>query len=51
MVSHVLVPPAMEAILDDEFCNIDAFLGAGHVCTIIGTSEYFPLAENIKSRL
>ncbi|NNK71782.1 MAG: hydrogenase formation protein HypD, partial [Flavobacteriaceae bacterium] len=31
LVSHVLVPPAMEAILDDEFCNIDAFLGAGHV--------------------
>ena len=48
LVSHVLVPPAMEAILDDEFCNIDAFLGAGHVCTIMGTSEYFPLAEKYK---
>lgn len=48
LVSHVLVPPAMEAILDDEFCSINAFLGAGHVCTIMGTSEYFPLAEKYK---
>lgn len=38
----------MEAILDDKFCNIDAFLGAGHVCTIMGTCEYFPLAEKYK---
>ena len=45
LVSHVLVPPAMEAILDDEFCNIDAFLGAGHVCAIMGTEEYYPLSE------
>ena len=45
LVSHVLVPPAMEAILDDEFCAIDAFLGAGHVCTIMGYKEYHPLAE------
>lgn len=48
LVSHVLVPPAMEAILDDEFCNIDAFLGAGHVCAIMGYKEYHPLAEKYK---
>lgn len=48
LVSHVLVPPAMEAILADEFCTIDAFLGAGHVCTIMGLSEYYPLAEKYK---
>lgn len=48
LVSHVLVPPAMEAILDDEFCNINAFLGAGHVCAIMGYREYFPLAEKYK---
>ncbi len=48
LVSHVLVPPAMEAILDDEFCTIDAFLGAGHVCTIVGLSEYYPIAEKYK---
>jgi len=48
LVSHVLVPPAMEAILDDEFSNIDAFLGAGHVCAIMGLQEYYPLAEKYK---
>ncbi len=45
LVSHVLVPPAMEAILSDEFSSIDAFLGAGHVCAIMGYQEYFPLAK------
>ena len=49
LVSHVLVPPAMEGILDDEFCNIDAFLGAGHVCAIMGLQEYYPLAEKYKT--
>ena len=48
LVSHVLVPPAMEAILDDEFSNIDAFLGAGHVCAIMGFQDYYPLAEKYK---
>lgn len=48
LVSHVLVPPAMEAILDDKFCNINAFLGAGHVCAIMGYQEYIPLAEKYK---
>ncbi len=48
LVSHVLVPPAMEAILDDEFCTIDAFLGAGNVCAIMGTAEYHPLSKKYK---
>lgn len=48
LVSHVLVPPAMEAILDDEFCKINAFLGAGHVNTIMGLKEYHPIAEKYK---
>lgn len=48
LASHVLVPPAMEAILDDEFCAIDAFLGAGHVCAIMGIQEYYPLVEKYK---
>ncbi|SDW27627.1 hydrogenase expression/formation protein HypD [Lutibacter oricola] len=48
LVSHVLVPPAMEAILDDELCTIDAFLGAGHVCAIMGIQEYVPLVEKYK---
>jgi hydrogenase expression/formation protein HypD len=48
LVSHVLVPPAMEGILSDPFCAIDAFLGAGHVCAIMGYREYHPLAEKYK---
>jgi len=48
LVSHVLVPPAMQAILDDEFCSINAFLGAGHVCAIMGMKEYYPLATQYK---
>ncbi|MCA0153356.1 hydrogenase formation protein HypD [Winogradskyella vincentii] len=48
LVSHVLVPPAMEAILDDKFCNVNAFLAAGHVCTIMGYEEYHNLAEKYK---
>lgn len=38
----------MEAILDDELCTINAFLGAGHVCAIVGYKEYHPLAEKYK---
>jgi len=48
LASHVLVPPAMEAILDDELCSIDAFLAAGHVCAIMGVQEYYPLVEKYK---
>jgi hydrogenase expression/formation protein HypD len=48
LASHVLVPPAMEAILDDKFCTIDTFLGAGHVCAIMGTKDYDPLVEKYK---
>ncbi|WP_224484444.1 hydrogenase formation protein HypD [Robertkochia aurantiaca] len=48
LVSHVLVPPAMEAILDDEHCMVDAFLGAGHVCAIMGTHQYHPIAQRYK---
>ena len=48
LASHVLVPPAMEAILSDEENRIDGFLAAGHVCTIMGTEEYYPVAEKYK---
>jgi hydrogenase expression/formation protein HypD len=44
LVSHVLVPPAMEAILSSPASRVQGFLAAGHVCTIMGTSEYEPLA-------
>ncbi|MFV0238391.1 MAG: hydrogenase formation protein HypD [Flavobacteriales bacterium] len=48
LVSHVLVPPAMEAILDDKFCNLHGFLAAGHVCAIMGMKEYEPLVKRYK---
>lgn len=44
LASHVLVPPAMEAILGDRENRIDGFLAAGHVCAIMGTEEYDPIA-------
>jgi hydrogenase expression/formation protein HypD len=48
LASHVLVPPAMEALLSDKENKIDAFLAAGHVCTIMGMEEYYPIAEKYK---
>lgn len=45
LVSHVLVPPAMAAILDDEHVRVNAFLAAGHVCTVTGWRLYEPIAK------
>lgn len=45
LVSHVLVPPAIEAILSSASNRVNGFLAAGHVCTIMGWEEYIPLAE------
>jgi hydrogenase expression/formation protein HypD len=45
LVSHVLVPPAMEAILSSPMNRVQGFLAAGHVCTIMGYTEYAPIAE------
>jgi hydrogenase expression/formation protein HypD len=44
LVSHVLVPPAMGALLGAHTNRIQGFLAAGHVCTIMGTNEYEPIA-------
>lgn len=48
LTSHVLVPPAIEAVMNDEDSLIHGFLAAGHVCTIMGISEYGPLVEKYK---
>ena len=48
LVSHVLVPPAMEVILSDPDNQVQGFLAAGHVCTVMGYNEYFPIAEKYK---
>jgi hydrogenase expression/formation protein HypD len=45
LVSHVLVPPAMEAILSSASNRVQGFLAAGHVCTVMGYEEYEPIAE------
>jgi hydrogenase expression/formation protein HypD len=45
LVSHVLVPPAIEALMTSPSCRVDGFLAAGHVCTVMGTGQYEPLAS------
>jgi hydrogenase expression/formation protein HypD len=45
LVSHVLVPPAMEAILNAPDNRVQGFLAAGHVCTVMGYTEYEPIAK------
>jgi hydrogenase expression/formation protein HypD len=48
LVSHVLVPPAMTAILSSPHNLVQGFLAAGHVCTVMGYEEYAPLAERFR---
>jgi hydrogenase expression/formation protein HypD len=48
LVSHVLVPPAMAAILGSRDNRVQGFLAAGHVCTVMGFEEYEPLAKRYK---
>ena len=48
LVSHVLVPPAMRAILGAPDNLVQGFLAAGHVCTIMGTAEYGPIAQQYR---
>jgi hydrogenase expression/formation protein HypD len=45
LVSHVLVPPAISAILESPLNRVQGFLGPGHVCTVVGYREYEPLVE------
>lgn len=47
--SHVLVPPAIEAILSDPYAQVHAFLAAGHVCSVMGFNEYIPISEKYKT--
>jgi len=48
LVSHVLVPPAMEAILSSPATRVQGFLAAGHVCTVMGYTEYEPIAAKYR---
>jgi len=48
LVSHVLVPPAITAILESPAARVQAFLAAGHVCSVMGTWQYEPLVERYR---
>ena len=49
LVSHVLVPPALEAILASPENRVQGFLGPGHVCAVMGYSEYIPISARYKA--
>jgi hydrogenase expression/formation protein HypD len=44
LISHVLVPPAIKALMSSPNCRVQGFLAAGHVCTVMGYWEYPPIA-------
>ncbi len=48
LVSHVTVPPAMTAILEAPDNRVQGFLAAGHVCSVMGWTEYEPIAERYR---
>jgi len=48
LISHVLVPPAMEAIMNSSINRVQAFLAAGHVCSVMGYWQYPPLAKRYR---
>jgi hydrogenase expression/formation protein HypD len=48
LVSHVLVPPAITAILQAPGNRVQGFLGPGHVCTVMGYTEYEPVARRFQ---
>jgi len=48
LISHVLVPPAIEALMSSPECRVQAFLAAGHVCAVMGYDEYPPLAAKYR---
>jgi hydrogenase expression/formation protein HypD len=48
LVSHVLVPPAIEALLASPECRVRGFLAAGHVCAVMGFEEYEPIAAKYR---
>jgi len=48
LCSHVLVPPAMEAVLSAPDNRVQGFLAAGHVCAVMGWEEYIPIAQRYR---
>lgn len=48
LVSHVLVPPALTFLLESQENEVQGFLAAGHVCTITGCGEYYPIVQKYR---
>ena len=48
LISHVRVPPAVEALLADPECRVEGFIAPGHVCTVMGFEEYEDLASRYR---
>lgn len=48
LCSHVMVPPAMESILESPDNCVQGFLAAGHVCTVMGYDEYYPIVDRYR---
>lgn len=48
LVSHVLVPPAIRAIVASPGNRVQAFLAAGHVCSVMGTWQYPEIAARCR---
>jgi hydrogenase expression/formation protein HypD len=46
--AHVMVPPAIRAIMEDPDCVVDGFLAAGHVCAITGMKDYYDIAARYR---
>ncbi|MHB0957496.1 MAG: hydrogenase formation protein HypD [Pirellulaceae bacterium] len=49
LVSHVLVPPAIHAVLDSPRNVVQGFLAAGHVCAVMGTGQYLPIVQQYRT--
>jgi len=48
LVSHVLVPPAIRALMTSPDCRVNGFIAPGHVCTVMGYEEYEALARDFR---
>ncbi len=48
LAAHVRVPPVLDALFSEPGCAINGLLAAGHVCTVMGTDEYPPIAERYR---
>jgi hydrogenase expression/formation protein HypD len=48
LVSHVLVPPAIRALMASSSNRVQAFIAPGHVCTVVGCKEYEDLVRDFR---